>query len=50
MRAVTEHWQAEAKAGQMSPATIQTYFSFMKTFTGWIDKLKLMKLIDTYIT
>ena len=48
VKAVTEHWQAEAKAGQMSPATIQTYFSFMKTFTGWIDKPKLMKSIDAY--
>jgi len=48
VRAVTEHWQAEAKAGQMSPATIQTYFSFMRTFTGWIGKPKLMKSIDAY--
>lgn len=31
--AVTAHWQFEAKAGRMSQATIQTYFSFLKTFT-----------------
>lgn len=48
VRAVTEHWQAEAKAGRMSPATIQTYFSFMRTFAGWIGKPKLVKSIDAY--
>jgi hypothetical protein len=32
VEAVTAHWQAAAHAGRMSPATIQTYFSFMRTF------------------
>jgi len=45
---VTRHWQAEAKVGRMSPATIQTYFSFMKTFAGWIGKPKLLKPIGAY--
>ena len=29
----------------MTAATIQTYFSFLKTFTGWIGKPNLMKPI-----
>ncbi|MCL2160858.1 MAG: integrase domain-containing protein [Betaproteobacteria bacterium] len=45
---VTQYWQAEAKAGRMSPATIQTYFSFMKTFVGWIGKAKMVKAIGRY--
>src|ERR1700737_2266464 len=32
---ILAHWHAEAKAGRMTPATIQTYFSFLKTFAGW---------------
>ena len=48
VEAVTQHWQVEARAGQMSPATIQTYFSFMKTFAGWIGKPKLLKPIGCY--
>lgn len=32
----------------MSPATIQTYFSFMRTFAGWIGKPKLLKPIGSY--
>jgi integrase len=48
VEAVTQYWQAEARAGQMSPATIQTYFSFMKTFAGWIRKPKLLKPIECY--
>lgn len=43
VEAVTAHWQAEAHAGRMSPATIQTYFSFMRTFAGWIGKPRLLK-------
>ena len=41
--AVTEHWQTEAQAGHMSPATIQTYFGFMRTFAGWIGKPRLLQ-------
>ena len=48
VEAVTQYWQAEARAGRMSPATIQTYFSFMKTFAGWIGKPKLLKPIACY--
>ena len=46
--AVTRYWQGEAHSGRMSPATIQTYFSFMKTFAGWIGKPKLLKPIACY--
>ena len=42
---VTQYWQGEARAGRLSPATIQTYFSFVKTFAGWIGKPKLLKPI-----
>ena len=45
---IMAHWQTEAKAARMAPATIQTYFSFLKTFTGWIGKPKLMKPIECY--
>lgn len=45
---VTRYWRDEAMAGRMSPATIQTYFSFMRTFAGWIGKPKLLKPIDRY--
>lgn len=48
VEAVTRYWQGEARAGRMSPATIQTYFSFMKTFAGWIGKPKLLKPIGCY--
>ncbi|MDZ7855744.1 integrase domain-containing protein [Sphaerotilus sp.] len=48
VEAVTRYWQDEAKADRMSPATIQTYFSFMKTFAGWIGKAKLLKPIGCY--
>lgn len=48
VEAVTRYWQDEARAGRMSPATIQTYFSFLKTFTGWIGKPKLLKPIQCY--
>lgn len=48
VEAVTGYWQDEAQAGRMSPATIQTYFSFMKTFAGWIGKPKLLKPIGCY--
>ena len=48
VEAITRYWQAEAHAGRMSPATIQTYFSFMKTFAGWIGKPKLLKPIACY--
>jgi hypothetical protein len=34
VEAVARYWQDEARAGRMSPATIQTYFSFLKTFAG----------------
>jgi integrase len=50
VEAVTRYWQAEAHAGRMSPATIQTYFSFMKTFAGWIGKSKLLKPIECYFS
>jgi hypothetical protein len=40
--------QAEAHAGRMSPATIQTYFSFMRPFAGWIGKPRLLKPIGSY--
>ena len=33
----------------MSPATIQTYFSFMRTFAGWIGKPRLLKPICSYL-
>lgn len=46
--AVTRYWQDEARTGRMSPATIQTYFSFLKTFAGWIGKPKLLKPIACY--
>ncbi|MFY9512348.1 MAG: integrase domain-containing protein [Rubrivivax sp.] len=48
VEAVTRHWQDEAKAGRLMPATIQTYFSFMKTFAGWIGKPRLLKPIECY--
>ncbi len=48
VEAIAMHWQAEACADRMSPATIQTYFSFMKTFCGWIGKSKLVKPIQHY--
>ena len=48
VEAVTQYWQGEAHASRMSPATIQTYFSFMKTFAGWIGKPKLLKPIGCY--
>ena len=48
VEAVTGYWQDEARAGRISPATIQTYFSFMKTFAGWIGKPKLLKPIACY--
>lgn len=48
VEAVTRYWLEEARAGQLSPATIQTYFSFMKTFAGWIGKPKLLKPIQCY--
>lgn len=48
VEAVTGYWQEEARAGRMSPATIQTYFSFLKTFAGWIGKPKLLKPIACY--
>ncbi len=50
VEAITRYWQAEALAGRMSPATIQTYFSFMKTFAGWIGKSKLLKPIECYFS
>lgn len=46
--AVLAHWHSEAKSGRMSAATIQTYFSFLKTFTGWIGKPNLLKPIHCY--
>ena len=48
VEAVTGYWLGEARAGRTSPATIQTYFSFMKTFAGWIGKPKLLKPIACY--
>ncbi|HRD35367.1 MAG TPA: integrase domain-containing protein [Rhodocyclaceae bacterium] len=48
VEAVTRYWQDEAHAGRMSPATIQTYFSFLKTFAGWIGKPNLLKQIQCY--
>ncbi len=48
VEAVTQYWLEEARAGRMSPATIQTYFSFLKTFAGWIGKPKLLKPIQCY--
>ena len=48
VEAVTSYWLEEARAGWLSPATIQTYFSFMKTFAGWIGKPKLLKPIQCY--
>lgn len=49
VEAVTRYWQDEAHAGRMSPATIQTYFSFLKTFAGWIGKPKLLKPLQCYL-
>ena len=48
VEAVTQYWLEEARASRISPATIQTYFSFMKTFAGWIGKPKLLKPIQCY--
>ena len=45
---VLAHWCAEAKAGRLAPATIPTYYSHLKTFTGWIGKPKLLKPIEAY--
>lgn len=45
---VTAYWLAEAQAGRLSPATLQTYFSFLKTFTTWIDKPRLLLPIERY--
>lgn len=45
---VTAYWLAEATAGRLSPATLQTYFSFLKTFTTWIDKPRLLQPIERY--
>ena len=45
---VMAHWQQEAKAGRMQPATIAVYASFLRTFTGWIGKPKLMKPLRCY--
>lgn len=45
---VMAHWQQAAKAGRLQPATIHTYFSFLKTFTVWIGKPNLMKPIECY--
>ena len=45
---ILAHWQGEAKAGRMTAATIQTYFSFLKTFTGWIGRPSVMKPIGCY--
>ena len=48
VEAVARYWQGEARANRMSPATVQTYFSFMKTFVGWVGKPKLLKPIACY--
>ena len=48
VEAVTQYWQDQARAGRLSPATLQTYFSFLKTFVGWIGKPKLLKPIECY--
>jgi integrase len=45
---VLAHWLAQARAGRMSAATIQTYFSFLKTFTAWIGKPRLLRSIGCY--
>ena len=45
---LTTHWLAEAQAGRLSPATLQTYFSFLKTFTNWIGKPTLLLPIERY--
>lgn len=45
---VLAHWCAEAKARRLAPATIPTYYSHLKTFTGWIGKPKLLKPIQAY--
>ncbi len=45
---VTDHWREKAKAGEMMPATLQTYFSHLRTFTHWIGKPKLLKPIGSY--
>jgi integrase len=46
--AIAGYWQEKARVGRISPATIQTYFSFMKTFRGWIGKPQLVKPIQCY--
>lgn len=45
---VAKHWKEQAEAGQLLPATLQTYFSFLKTFTTWIGKPGLLKPIHCY--
>jgi hypothetical protein len=45
---VIDLWRERAKAGELSAATLQTYFSHLRTFTGWIGKPKLLKPIESY--
>ncbi len=45
---VLAHWCAQAKAGQLAPGTIPTYYSHLKTFTRWIGKPKLLKPIQAH--
>ena len=45
---VMAYWQQEAKADRMKPATIVIYASFLRTFTGWIGKPKLVKPLRCY--
>jgi Integrase len=45
---VIDHWRERAQAGELGPATLQTYFSHLRTFTGWIGKPKLLKPIGSY--
>ena len=46
--ALMAHWRGQAEKGQMAPATIQTYYSHLKTFTRWIGKPSLLKPLPAY--
>jgi integrase len=45
---VLTHWRDEARAGRLSPATLPTYYSHLKTFTRWIGKPDLLKPMAQY--
>jgi integrase len=46
--ALMAYWSDRAIEGTIRPATIQAYYSHVKTFTRWIGKPSLMKPIGAY--